>query len=574
MNPLSVFDRPWVLVLALVLAVALAFLTVHAQRVRRARLARLGAPSVVSRLLPANAGSAGSGWRAMRLALAGALAGVALAGPRWGSEKTQVKVSGYDLVLALDASLSMLATDERPNRLEHVKQEVRRLRALGNTGRVGLIAFAGRSYILTPMTVDDGALDLFLDNLDPSIVGQAGSSLARAIRQGTDLLAATTGDAGKALVVMSDGEAFEPVEDVVDAAKRAREAGIVLVTVGFGTPQGATIPITDDNGKPALKTDESGAVVVSRYSPDLLKAAAVANGGAFIPAEQTDKAARIRSALSSLRASEVAIAAGAQRTPRFQLFLAPALLLLLLDTWLVDRRRRRRMTGPAAATPATAAAAVLVFCLVALAPSTARADDAADAARAYKAGKFAEAAALYRRIVQGGNTSPTMVYNLATALLAADSLERAALLLDKVAASKDPELRYRALFNLGLAHLKRGMTSPKDSAGEALDSALSVYKRVLLLRSDDKDAKWNYELALHKKPKGGGGGGGGGGGNEASPKPDPNAPEPQPQPQPAGSLGQQRAEQILNSAARDERDVQARKQREGRPNSPPGGKDW
>jgi Ca-activated chloride channel family protein len=101
-----------------------------------------------------------------------------------------------------------------------------------------------------------------------------------------------------------------------------------------------------------------------------------------------------------------------------------------------------------------------------------------------------------------------------------------------------------------------------------------VYKRVLLLRSDDKDAKWNYELALHKKPKGGGGGGGGGGGNEASPKPDPNASEPQPQPQPAGSLGQQRAEQILNSAARDERDVQARKQREGRPTSPPGGKAW
>ena len=568
----AIFDRPWVLAVAVVLAAALAFLVVHAQRVRRRRLARLGAPSVVARLLPANAASAGSGWRAMRLALAGALAGVALAGPRWGSEKTQVRVSGYDLVLAIDASLSMLATDERPNRLERVKQEVRRLRALGTTGRVGLIAFAGRSYILTPMTVDDGALDLFLDNLDPSIVGQAGSSLARAIRQGTDLLSATTGDAGKALVLMSDGEAFEPVDDVVQAATRAREAGVVLVTVGFGTPQGSSLPITDDNGKPALKTDESGAVVVSRYSPDMLRAAAEAGGGSFIPAEQTDKAARIRSALTSLRASNVALAAGAQRTPRFQLFLAPALLLLLLDTWLVDRRRRRKRTGPAAATPAAVAAGIVLFAALALAPRPARADEAADAAQAYKAGKFAEAAALYRRIVQGGNSSPTMVYNLATALLAADSLDRAALLLDKVVTSKDPELRYRALFNLGLAHLRRGLAAPKDSAGEALDSALANYKRVLLLRSGDADAKWNYELALREKKKGGGGGGGGGGGNDASPKPDPNAQ--QPQPQPASSVGQQRAEQILNSAARDERDVQARKQREGRPNTPPGGKDW
>ena len=574
MNIFSIFDRPWALVLGVVLAAALAFLAIHAQRVRRARLARLGAPSVVGRLLPANAASAGSGWRATRLALAGLLAGIALAGPRWGNEKTQVRVSGYDLVLAIDASLSMLATDERPNRLELVKQEVRRLRALGTTGRVGLIAFAGRSYILTPMTVDDGALDLFLDNLDPSIVGQAGSSLARAIRQGTDLLSATTGDAGKALVIMSDGEAFEPVADVVDAATRAREAGIVLVTVGFGTPQGATIPITDDNGKPALKTDESGAVVVSHYTPELLKAAAEAGGGSFIPAEQTDKAARVRSALASLRASEVALAAGAQRTPRFQLFLAPALLLLLLDTWLVDRRRRRKRTGPAAATPAGIAAALLLCSGLALIPRSARADDAADAASAYKAGKYAEAAAIYRRIVQGGDTSPTMVYNLATALLAADSLDRAGLLLDKVVASKDPELRYRALFNLGLVQLKQGLAAPKDSAAPALDSALATYKRVLLLHSADPDAKWNYELALRAKQKGGGGGGGGGGGSSASPKPDPNASEPQPQPQPAGSLGQQRAEQILNSAARDERDVQARKQREGKPTSPPGGKDW
>lgn len=571
MSQLSVFDRPWALAAALLLAVALGMLAVRIQRGRGKRLARLGNQPVVQRLLPAGLSSSSGRWRALRLAGAGLLAGVAFAGPRWGREKTAVHVQGYDMVIAMDASLSMMATDVRPNRLELAKQEVRRLRALGATARVGLIAFAGRSYILTPMTVDEGAVDLFLDNLDPSIVGQAGSSLARAIRQGTDLLAATESGSGRALVVISDGEAFEPEADVVEAAKRAREAGVALVTVGIGTTRGSTIPIIGDNGQRTQKTDENGAVVVSHYTPDLLKAAADAAGGTFIPAEQTDKAARIRAALSSVRASEIASSAGSQRTPRFQWFLAPALLLLLLDTWLADRRRRGRMAGPAAAVPAGAAAVLL---LIAVAPRAARADDAGDAARAYRAGRYAEAAALYRKIVAGGDASPVAVYNLATALLATDSLDRAASLLDKLAKTPDPELRYRALFNLGLARLKQGLAAPGDSAAPALDAAIAAYKEVLLMRSRDLDAKWNFELALRKKKQGGGGGGGGGEQQNPSPSPDPTAPPKEPQPQPAGSVGQQRAEQILNSAARDERDVQARKQREGQPSRPPGGKDW
>ena len=570
MSAFSVFDHPWALVAAVLLALTLGVLALRIQRGRRKRLARLGNEPVVARLLPAGLSASSGRWRAARLATAGLLAGVAFAGPRWGRQQAAVRVQGYDLVIAMDASLSMTATDVRPSRLELAKQEVRRLRALGATARVGLIAFAGRSYILTPMTVDEGAVDLFLDNLDPSIVGQAGSSLARAIRQGTDLLAATPAGSGRALVVISDGEAFEPEADVVEAGKRAREAGVALVTVGIGTTRGSTIPITGADGKPAQKTDETGAVVITHYTSELLRAAAEAAGGTFIPAEQTDKAARIRAALSSVRASEIASSAGAQRTPRFQWFLAPALFLLLLDSLLADRRRRVRPVGPAAAVTAGAAAALL---LIALIPRTARADDAADAASAYRAGHYAQAAMLYRRIVAGGDASPTMVYNLATALIATDSLERAAALLDKLTKTTDPELRYRALFNLGLAHLRQGLAVKGDSAAPELDAAIQAYKQVLLMRSRDADAKWNFELALQKKKQGGGGSGGGGNEQNPNPKPDPTAPR-EPQPQPTGSVGQQRAEQILNSAARDERDVQARKQKEGQPTSPPGGKDW
>ena len=205
MSALSIFDHFWALPVAVVLGAALAWLAMHVQKVRRRRLARLGNEPVVSRLIPPGLQSMSGGARAARLGAAGLLAGIAFAGPRWGREATEVHVQGYDMVIAVDASLSMMATDVRPSRLELAKQEIRRLRALGSGARVGLIAFAGRSYILTPMTVDEGAVELFLDNLDPSIVGQAGSSLARAIRQGTDLLAATETGSGRALVLIRDG---------------------------------------------------------------------------------------------------------------------------------------------------------------------------------------------------------------------------------------------------------------------------------------------------------------------------------------------------------------------------------
>jgi Ca-activated chloride channel family protein len=161
------------------------------------------------------------------------------------------------------------------------------------------------------------------------------------------------------------------------------------------------------------------------------------------------------------------------------------------------------------------------------------------------------------------------MYNLGTSLVAADSLDGAAEALGRVSDSRDPELRYRALFNLGLAHLKRGLAAPGGQAEEPLDSALAVYKKVLLLRSNDMDAKWNYELALRKKKSGGGGGGGGGagGGGGSSQSPQSQAPQ-------GGGLAQQQAEQLLGSAARDERDVQAKRQKQNRVEPPPGGKDW
>jgi len=555
--------------LAIVLPVLVILLVRYNYRQRAARLARLGSSDVVARLVPPNAMRA-PGWRVARLATAAFGVGIAVAGPRWGAERNVVRTSGIDMVLALDASLSMMATDDRPNRLERMKQEVRRLLDQSRGDRTGLIAFAGRSYILTPMTVDGGALALFLDNLDPSVVGQAGSSLARAIRQGSDLLMLSNSGADKALVVMSDGEAFEDVNDVIAEAKHAGDQGISLVTVGFGTTQGSTIPVKNPDGSTTLKRDEGGQIVVTHYTPDFLRSAADAAHGTFIDASRTDKAALVKSALARLRTKARATVSGDSRTPRYQLFLLPAVFLLLLDTILSERRGRRQRRSAASQTAVTAATALVFMVLPFLSgcagflPSSSPSDKAA---RAFHSQNYQQSAALYRSAIDGGDKRPETLYNYGTALLAGDSLQNAIEALERLTDAPDPELRYRALFNLGLAQLKEGLAAPKETAAEPLDAALAAYKKVLLMRSNDLDAKWNYELALRKREHGGGGGGGSGGGQSNT------SPQEQ-KPQPTGGLGQQQADQLLGSAAREERDVQAKKQKQTRVEPPPGGKDW
>ena len=558
---LSIIELPWLLPLVIVLPILFAVLLRRARASRERRLLRFGALDVVRRLIPASA-LAGSGWRASRLGLAAALAGVAIAGPRWGHERSIVQSNGVDMVLAVDASLSMMATDETPNRLERVKQEIRRLRSISPGDRVGLLAFAGRSYVLTPITVDEGALDLFLDNLDPSVVGQAGTSLASTITQGTSLLALTKSGADRALVIMSDGEGFEPQEELIAAAKKAAENNVSLVTVGFGTTAGSTIPVKDANGIITQKRDEAGQVVITRYQPTLLQAAATAANGTFIPADATDKAARIKAALSRLRTGGKMTQAGDTLSPRFQLFLLPAILLLWLDSVLAGRRARRRRRAASAET--AVAAGLLLVCMTS---GCAPARESIDGAAAYHAGNYAKAAALFSQVIQKGDRSPGALYNFGTSLLAEDSTASAAEVLERAADKADPELQYRARFNGGLAHLLRGRAAQGDSASAELKGALALYKRVLLQRPTDLDAKWNYELALETQKKGGGGGGGGGQSNAA---PTPSQQEQKPQP----TLAQRQAEQLLGSAEREERDVQSKKQKQNKPEPPPGGKDW
>jgi len=208
-------------------------------------------------------------------------------------------------------------------------------------------------------------------------------------------------------------------------------------------------------------------------------------------------------------------------------------------------------------------------------PHALLAEGSADGDRLYRAGRYAEAAAAYEQAIRNGDTSPRTLYNYGTALLAAGRSAPAAEALDRAASiARDADLRYRALFNLGLLHLRTGLATKGDTASREFTAAVEAYKSALRLRPSELDAKWNYELAnRHKKETTGGGGGGGGTGRPEPQRQNPSTAA-QPSPQPTGGLDQREAEAILNSAAREERDVQAAKQRANQPTQPPGGKDW
>ena len=555
--PPLIFDVPWLLLAAVVLPVVVWWMRSVRSRQRRMRLARYAESSALRRLvMVADPDERG---RTLRLVLIAMLAGLALSGPRWGLARGPVSARGIDMAIAIDASLSMMAPDERPSRLERVKQEVRRLRAMSQADRVALIAFAGRSYILTPLTSDDGAIELFLDNLDPSVVGQAGSSIARAIRQGTELLLASDGSADRALVLMTDGEAFEPAEEVKAAATEAGVKGVSLVTVGFGTTQGSTIPM-QDGSVTREKRDDDGKIVITRYSPELLEEAAKAAGGTFIPADASDKATRVRGALRSLRTAKRNVDSREDHVPRYLWLLLPALALLAYDTWWLTRRRA--LNDAASQGSSTMPPVALLLLLGALPVTLMSCKQAPDPAALFVEGNVQAAIAGYRAQIANGDTTVRTRYNLGTALIGADSLKAAAELLDLVRRDSDGETRMRARFNVGYTSLVMGRTPQNPEAEADFTAARAAYRAFLADRPSNADAKWKYELALRKPPPQGGGGGGGDSQNDKQEE----------QRQNQGGLDQKQAEALLNSAAREERDVQGRKQRQGR--TPPGGKDW
>ena len=192
----------------------------------------------------------------------------ALARPRWGYKWDETTQKGLDIIVAIDASRSMLAKDVAPNRLERAKLAALDLMALAKTDRIGLIAFAGSAFLQCPLTLDDNAFRQSVDALKTEIMPQGGTALAETIAVAMDAFE-NEEENYKILVLFTDGEDHQ--ELVMERAEEAEEAGMRIFTVGVGRPEGDLIPVGQQNGRTVFLKDKDGQVVKSRLNEALLQ---------------------------------------------------------------------------------------------------------------------------------------------------------------------------------------------------------------------------------------------------------------------------------------------------------------
>lgn len=277
-------------------------------------------------------------WRSALRLLALVLLVVALARPQWGANEVDVEQSGLDLVIALDISRSMLADDIQPSRLTRAKAEVAELIDGLEGDRVGLVFFAGAAFPQCPLTVDYAAARLFLSQADPTMIGAQGTDIADAVDTALELFGEQEGN-HRVILLVTDGEDFSGRLD--ELRDRLDAAAVTLYAVGMGTAEGAPIPQVDDAGvRQGFFRDEDGSVVISRLDEAPLVDLARTTGGLYVRAGSSGiDARRIRAELKTLEGRVFS----ARRITSYQdRFLAPlglALVLLLVEGFLMDRRR-------------------------------------------------------------------------------------------------------------------------------------------------------------------------------------------------------------------------------------------
>ena len=280
--------------------------------------------------------------------LAGALAAaaVALAGPRVGTALRQGEQESLDLLIALDVSDSMRASDVAPSRLERAKLEIERIVDARRGDRVGLIVFAGEAFLQCPLTTDRGALRLFLDAADPEQVSIQGTDFARALEvadRAFDAAAENQDARPRALLVVSDGEDHEGgLEADADAL---REDGVEILALGVGTDQGAPVPEVYRGREVGDRTDRTGTPIVTRFEPGALQDLAGRDGLTRIA--RRPAAPAINDALDRLDRAVVAQEEFAAEAERYQWPLGLALLLLLAERIVALRRPRAQDAPPA-----------------------------------------------------------------------------------------------------------------------------------------------------------------------------------------------------------------------------------
>ncbi|MBR1569332.1 MAG: VWA domain-containing protein [Bacteroidales bacterium] len=302
---------------------------------RSRRVKAFGDPALVEALMPSRSRS--KGWVRMVLFCLGFLFFVlGLARPQTGAKLSEHKTRGAEIIVALDVSNSMLAEDYSPNRLERAKLAISRLTDLLQDDRIGLVIFAGTSFVQLPVTTDYVSAKMFLGSIDTGSIPVQGTAIGDAIRLSIKSFSAQS-EKSRVIIVISDGENHE--DDPVEAARQAAEFGIKVYTIGVGSAEGQPIPVDG-----SLLRDKDGGIVVTRLDEKTLRDIARAGNGAYIHAGNEEFGLNpIVQDIRRMEDEEFGSIVFEEYDEQYMYFFAVALALFVIEMLIGERKPRRKL---------------------------------------------------------------------------------------------------------------------------------------------------------------------------------------------------------------------------------------
>ena len=305
--------------------------------IRKKRIKKLGSWNVVGRMMPMR--SFTRPWiRFTLFLLAFSSLIMAAVNPQIGFKTEEAKSKGIDIVVALDVSRSMLAEDIRPNRMDRAKLAVSRLIDRLDNDRISLVVFAGSAVTQVPMTSDHDAVKMILRTVNTNSVQVQGTAIGRALERS---IASFSGqdERSRVIILVSDGENHQ--DDPIPVASRAAEQGIIIHTVGIGTPQGAPVPVYRSGQLSGFLRDHEGNTVVSRFDEPMLRAIAQTANGIFQTGTGPDLGLnKILEEIRKMEQQEYETTRFSEYESRFHYFIAFALIFFVLELIIFERKNK------------------------------------------------------------------------------------------------------------------------------------------------------------------------------------------------------------------------------------------
>ncbi|MBI3550450.1 MAG: VWA domain-containing protein [Elusimicrobia bacterium] len=488
---MGLFQRPAFLLAALAWAGAATALYFRSEARRLGVLAAFGVPATLSRLVPADALERRK-WKFVLQAAGVFFLLVAMAGPQWGVELVTNESAGIQAILAVDVSLSMLAEDVAPNRMAKAKSEMLQVIDGLKGQRLGVLAFAGHTQTVCPLTTDWDAVKSLLGSVEVGLVSQPGTAIGDAISTATKTLGRYPGH--KALVLLTDGE--DRKGDAVAAAREAAKAGVHIYVLGVGTVEGAPIPLKDINGRTTgYVKDSSGRAAVSRLGEaSSIQLADAAKGAYYRTSADESEAQTVVKHILSLERSRVQSSSANRYRNRYRFPLAIALLLLLLELLIPEGALRARW--PAGVAPAALRARLRSLAPLSVAAATLLSGcgrggalvDLWKGTREYAAGEYGKSLERFQTARAKRPSDARPVFNSGDARYRLEQFDQAKEEFAAVGNDRSQADRTRrdAFYNLGNSHFR------KDEFKEAVEA----YKRCLLIDPKDEDCRFNLLKAL------------------------------------------------------------------------------